>query len=121
MNDDDDWVPTPYDDGIMVVPLWEASDGHPATHRGTPVDLSADELPAETVAELADSAVNLTHPIDLDPAELATLREVLSVPDVFDHSGWLADHHALVLHGGRRDFGGFSIVHHPQRGLEIHE
>ncbi|CAM3868214.1 hypothetical protein GCM10009799_33920 [Nocardiopsis rhodophaea] len=120
MIDEDDCVPAPYDPGITLVPLWAAAEGPLTTRGGTSVDLSADELPTVTVAELADSAVTLTYPIDLEAHQLDALLDRLTVPPAFDRSGWLVDHHPLVLHDGRRDFDEFSIVHHPQRGLEIH-
>lgn len=119
MTADDDWAAASYPDGITVVPLWERPDGSTVTRDGTPVDLRAEEVPTATAAELLETAVRLDGEDDVDPAALEALRSALPVPEPFEASGWLTGHHALVLTEGRREIGGVTITHHPQRGLEI--
>ncbi|WP_461003755.1 hypothetical protein [Streptomonospora sediminis] len=119
---DDDIVTLPYDEGVLVVPLWaDPHGGAPATRAGTPVDLAAGELTAAVVAELADTAVHLSAPADLSPDALDVLCDRLSEPPCFTRSGWLSGHRALVLYAGRCTIGPVTVQHHPQRGLEVAE
>ncbi|WP_406691497.1 hypothetical protein REH65_05185 [Saccharopolyspora sp. ID03-671] len=69
---------------------------HPTAIDGTPVDLEAPgQLDDTQVQALLDSTVQIFLD-DLTAASFAVVS-ALPVPDCFGRSGWLYDHHALVL------------------------
>lgn len=92
---------------------------HPCALDGTPVDLSEDHQLTDTEQQaLQDSSVRV-FPEDLSERSYEAVAE-LPIPGCFERSGWLADHHALVLNEGART-GPVHFELHEVYGLRIEE
>ncbi|MFE1080520.1 hypothetical protein ACFW31_18480 [Nocardiopsis alba] len=106
-------------DDLMLVPLWETKSGH-QTRYGDEVDLRADRLDATMVSALRDAALTLAPDEEIDPDALQGLRNRLTVPDSFEKSGWLSEHHVLLMRDDdTATVGSFTFAFHPVFGLEV--
>lgn len=114
MTDDNDTS-----DDLMLVPLWETEGGH-RTRYGDEVDLRADRLDAATVSALRDAALALAPDEEISPDALHSLWNRLAVPDSFEESGWLSEHHVLLMRDDdTATVGSFTFAFHPVFGLEV--
>ncbi|MEU3273289.1 hypothetical protein ABZ639_20835 [Saccharomonospora sp. NPDC006951] len=102
-------------DVVLLLP----GDPYPAALDGTPIDLSdTHELTEAEQNALLDSAVRI-FPEDLTSRSFRTVAE-LPVPQCFERSGWLQDHHVLVLDDAART-GPVRFELHEVFGLRIEE
>ncbi|WP_188989752.1 hypothetical protein [Saccharopolyspora thermophila] len=94
-------------------------DPHPRALDGTPVNLSdAHDLTDAEQQALLDSSVHI-FPDDLTERSYEAVAE-LPIPRCFRRSGWLQDHHALVLDEAART-GPVRFELHEIYGLCIEE
>lgn len=104
--------------GPFDVVLLQPGRPHPRALDGTPVDLSQAELTNAQQQALLDSAVQI-FPADLTDQAQAEVA-ALQIPACFERSGWLQDHHALVLDETARS-GPVHFELHETYGLCIEE
>lgn len=100
------------------VVLLQPGEPHPCALDGTPVDLSQAELTDAQQQALLDSAVQI-FPADLTDRAQDEV-DALQTPACFKHSGWLQDHHALILDEAARS-GPVRFELHATYGLCIEE
>ncbi|PSK89409.1 hypothetical protein CLV63_12645 [Murinocardiopsis flavida] len=94
----------------------------PTTRSGSPVDLEAAELSFELVIEIVDeNVVVLSAPVDLGSEALDVLCKQNCVPAAFKESGWLRDHHPLVLVDGCWEHKGIRVERRPDQSLRVTE
>ncbi|GAB2525915.1 hypothetical protein [Nocardiopsis aegyptia] len=92
----------------------------PRTRSGTPVDLDTEELPDDIVAQLIDEdVIVLSAPVDLPSDALGVIRSHTPIPPAFQRSGWLRDHHVLILADGHWEHAGVRVATRPDRSLRI--
>lgn len=108
------------DDDVNVVVLRNTGGQYPVTLEGTAVDLGEDaDLDDALLDALLNSTVALHCPTDITPEAAAALTDA-RVPERFARSGWLHEHHPLVLDlHDQHATAEFLFTYHPTYGLRI--